>query len=110
MENGDFGTSLFCGQLSDKPQLAFAVHMVVRDMKRNREGKSNAEPFLTVQRIASQQPALSPGAAGPRLQFPTYKVVLALGLIGLLPTLNLMFRFPEFGILIAQSNQFRLFL
>jgi hypothetical protein len=63
MENGDFGTSLFCGQLSDKPQLAFALHMVVRDMKRNREGKSNAERFLTVQRIASQQPALSPGAA-----------------------------------------------
>lgn len=32
-------------------------------MKRNREGKSNAERFLTVHRTASQQLALSPGAA-----------------------------------------------
>ena len=47
--------SPFCGQLSDKSQLAFEVDMVVRGMKRNRDRKSNAERFLTVQRTASQQ-------------------------------------------------------
>jgi hypothetical protein len=38
--------SPFCGQLSDKSQLAFASHMVVRGMKRNRDGTSNADAFL----------------------------------------------------------------
>src|SRR5271170_3319343 len=72
IENGDFDMSPFCGQLSDKSQLAFVCHMVVRGMKRNRDGKSNAERFLTVQRTASQQPALSPGVtATNELSAPT---------------------------------------
>jgi hypothetical protein len=33
-------------------------------------------------------------------------LVVALSLIGLLATLNLMFHFPEFGAIIAQYNQF----
>jgi hypothetical protein len=48
--------SPFCGQLSDKSQLAFAFDMVVRGMERNRDGKSNAERFLAVQRTASLSP------------------------------------------------------
>jgi hypothetical protein len=39
IDNGDFGVSPFCGQLSDKSQLAFAFHMGVRGMKRNSDGK-----------------------------------------------------------------------
>jgi hypothetical protein len=48
----------------------------------------------------------------PRQRFLTaitnsdVEVVLALSLIGLLLTFNVMFRFPELGALIAQSNQF----
>jgi hypothetical protein len=37
---------------------------------------------------------------------PDFQAVLALSLIGLLLTLNIMFRFPDLGALIAQSNQF----
>jgi hypothetical protein len=36
IDNGDFGVSPFCGQLSDKSQLALHLTMGVRDMKRNR--------------------------------------------------------------------------
>lgn len=50
--------SPFCGQLSDKSQLAFAFHMGVLSVKRNRDEKSNAERFPTVRRTAS------PTAAG----------------------------------------------
>jgi hypothetical protein len=35
-----------------------------------------------------------------------FQLVLAFSLIGLLITLNLIFRFPEFGAVIAQYNQF----
>jgi hypothetical protein len=35
-----------------------------------------------------------------------FQLVLAFSLIGLLVVLNLMFRFPEFGAVIAQYNQF----
>lgn len=35
-----------------------------------------------------------------------FQLVLAFSLIGLLVTLNLIFRFPELGALIAQYNQF----
>jgi hypothetical protein len=34
------------------------------------------------------------------------QLILAFSLIGLLTALNLMFRFPEFGAVIAQYNQF----
>lgn len=34
------------------------------------------------------------------------QLVVAFSLIGLLISLNLMFRFPEFGAVIAQYNQF----
>ena len=34
------------------------------------------------------------------------QAVVAFGLIGLLLTLNVMFRFPELGVLVAQYNQF----
>jgi hypothetical protein len=37
---------------------------------------------------------------------PDVQVTVALSLIGLLLTLNIMFRFPELGALIAQYNQF----
>jgi hypothetical protein len=37
---------------------------------------------------------------------PDLKAVVAFSLIGLLVALNLMFRFPDFGALIAQYNQF----
>jgi hypothetical protein len=35
-----------------------------------------------------------------------FQLVLAFSLIGLLIALNLMFRFPEYGAIIAQYNQF----
>jgi hypothetical protein len=35
-----------------------------------------------------------------------FQLVLAFSLIGLLVALNLMFRFPEYGAIIAQYNQF----
>jgi hypothetical protein len=35
-----------------------------------------------------------------------FQLALAFSLIGLLITLNLIFRFPEFGAVIAQYNQF----
>jgi hypothetical protein len=35
-----------------------------------------------------------------------FQLVLAFSLIGLLIGLNLMFRFPEYGAIIAQYNQF----
>jgi len=44
IENGDFGMSPFCGQLSDKSQLAFVFQMGVQGMKRNRD-RTNAERF-----------------------------------------------------------------
>jgi hypothetical protein len=34
------------------------------------------------------------------------QLIVAFSLIGLLTALNLMFRFPEFGAVIAQYNQF----
>ena len=37
---------------------------------------------------------------------PDLQAVVAFSLIGLLLTLNVMFRFPELGALIAQYNQF----
>ena len=37
---------------------------------------------------------------------PDLHLVLALSLIGLLLTLNIMFRFPDLGAIIAQYNQF----
>jgi hypothetical protein len=37
---------------------------------------------------------------------PDLNAVVAFSLIGLLLALNLMFRFPEFGAVIAQFNQF----
>lgn len=37
---------------------------------------------------------------------PDFQLVLAFSLIGLLIALNLMFRFPDYGALIAQYNQF----
>jgi hypothetical protein len=37
---------------------------------------------------------------------PDLKAVVAFSLIGLLTALNLMFRFPDFGDLIAQNKQF----
>jgi hypothetical protein len=37
---------------------------------------------------------------------PDLQAILALSLIGLLLTLNIMFRFPDLGALIAQYNQF----
>ncbi len=37
---------------------------------------------------------------------PDLQAVLAFSLIGLLLTLNVMFRFPDLGALIAQYNQF----
>jgi hypothetical protein len=37
---------------------------------------------------------------------PDLKVVVVFSLIGLLLALNLMFRFPDFGAVIAQYNQF----
>ncbi len=35
-----------------------------------------------------------------------FQLVLAFSVIGLLVALNLMFRFPEYGAIIAQYNQF----
>lgn len=35
-----------------------------------------------------------------------FQLVVAFSLIGLLIALNLMFRFPEYGAIIAQYNQF----
>jgi hypothetical protein len=35
-----------------------------------------------------------------------FQLVLAFSLIGLLVALNLMFRFPDYGAIIAQYNQF----
>jgi hypothetical protein len=37
---------------------------------------------------------------------PDLQTVVAFSLIGLLLTLNVMFRFPELGALVAQYNQF----
>jgi hypothetical protein len=37
---------------------------------------------------------------------PDLQAVVALSLIGLLLTLNIMFRFPDFGAIVAQYNQF----
>ena len=37
---------------------------------------------------------------------PDLQLVVAFSLIGLLLTLNVMFRFPDLGALIAQYNQF----
>ena len=37
---------------------------------------------------------------------PDLQAVVAFSLIGLLLTLNVMFRFPELGALVAQYNQF----
>jgi hypothetical protein len=37
---------------------------------------------------------------------PYFQVVVAFSLIGLLLTLNVMFRYPDLGALIAQYNQF----
>ena len=37
---------------------------------------------------------------------PDLQAVVAFSLLGLLLTLNVMFRFPELGALIAQYNQF----
>jgi len=41
-----------------------------------------------------------------RVATSDFQLVLAFSLIGLLIALNLMFRFPEYGAIIAQYNQF----
>ncbi|HUC52232.1 MAG TPA: hypothetical protein VMA30_22815 [Xanthobacteraceae bacterium] len=68
------------------------------------------------ERPAARQPQTITRSASPALgawsRFKEFAVgtdlelVVALCLIGLLITLNLMFRFPELGAVIAQCNQF----
>lgn len=68
------------------------------------------------ERPASHQPQILTGSVAPvprawsRFKdFVTrgdFQLVLAFSLIGLLITLNLMFRFPDLGAVIAQYNQF----
>lgn len=68
------------------------------------------------ERPATQQPQILTGSvapaprAGSRFKdFVTrgdFQLVLAFSLIGLLITLNLIFRYPDLGAVIAQYNQF----
>jgi len=48
--SGDFGTSPFYGQLSDKPQLAFVDSSGEADVKRNSGREINGEYLLAVRR------------------------------------------------------------
>jgi hypothetical protein len=52
------------------------------------------------------RPIGSPPRAGETNARGDWQLVLAFSLIGLLLALNLMFRFPELGAVIAQYNQF----
>lgn len=68
------------------------------------------------ERPASQQPQVLTGSIAPVprawSRFKDFvsrgdlQLVLAFSLIGLLVTLNLIFRYPELGAVIAQYNQF----
>lgn len=61
------------------------------------------------QQIIAQRTVTEPGFWSrfkERAASSDFQLALAFSLIGLLIALNLMFRFPEYGAIIAQYNQF----
>jgi hypothetical protein len=66
----------------------------------------------TVHRQQVSSIAQTPGSLSHWMRFKEFaaqndfQLVVAFSLIGLLVALNLMFRFPDYGAIIAQYNQF----
>jgi hypothetical protein len=68
------------------------------------ERSTSHQPQVIAERLA--RPIGSPPRAGETNARGDWQLVLAFSLIGLLLALNLMFRFPELGAVIAKYNQF----
>lgn len=68
------------------------------------ERSTSHQPQVIAERLI--RPVGSPPQSTASSSKGDWQLVVAFSLIGLLAALNLMFRFPELGALIAQYNQF----
>ncbi len=68
------------------------------------ERSTPPQPQVIAQRLATSTGLWS--RFKERAADSDFQLVLAFSVIGLLVALNLMFRFPEYGAIIAQYNQF----